>query len=275
MAKDKISAKTLEEIGLKEVSRKTYIELSYIKLMAEKNFSKLQRIKTLGFVKIIQRECGVDMSEWVAEFEAYLNSGGKSVDDKVIKTPQSREHKDTGKNKSVFMFISVAFLLFFTVFFYVFIKGRTGNIEHVASPNVSYNESVIVPDDTNEILVIDQSEIEGSVVIPPVEEIKSTSTQPLGSGTKAFLSPHTQLWVGIVELGTFKRKTYLQQEDIDLDTGKEQILISGHGDFAINMENGTSIKFNPRNRIYLHIKDSIVKEISMNDFMTLNQGRLW
>jgi hypothetical protein len=279
MAKEKINSKTLEEIGLKEVSRRTYIELSYIKLMAEKNFSKLPRIKTLGFVKIIQRECGVDMSEWVAEFEAYLRDGGKSVDDKTTKKPQ--EYKSVDKNKSVYIFISIVFLLLFTVFLYGFIKGRTGNIENTTIPNISYDATIAILDDvntTNVTTITVPSEINESVAIPPVVEITPKS-QPLKqsfeAGAHALISPRTQLWVGIVELGTFKRKTYLQKDDIDLDTDKEQILISGHGDFAIKTANGTSVKFDPHNRVYLHIKDSAVKEISADEFTVLNKGRFW
>jgi len=61
----------LKEIGLQEVSKRTHIEVKTLQYMLDKEFDKLGRINTLGFVKIISREYHLDLSAWQEEFEAY------------------------------------------------------------------------------------------------------------------------------------------------------------------------------------------------------------
>lgn len=69
----------LEELGLEEVSRKTHIETKYLEHMVNREFNKLNRINTLGFVKILRREYNLDLQEWVDEFEAYLEKNTKET----------------------------------------------------------------------------------------------------------------------------------------------------------------------------------------------------
>ena len=61
----------LKEIGLPEVSKRTHIEIKTLQYMLDKEFDKLGRINTLGFLKIISREYHLDLSGWQEEFEAY------------------------------------------------------------------------------------------------------------------------------------------------------------------------------------------------------------
>ena len=118
------SIKALEKIGLREVSRKTYIELSYLKLMLDKDFSKLHRIKTLGFVKIIKREYNIDMSDWVAEFEAYLE---KRVENSEIKKEDSLISQKwyTDSQKRLYFIAAILVLIIITTIFYLLLKVRT------------------------------------------------------------------------------------------------------------------------------------------------------
>jgi hypothetical protein len=293
MAKEKSSVKsgmkTLEDIGLREVSRKTYIELNYLKLMAAKDFSKLQRIKTLGFVKILQREYGVDMSEWVAEFETYLKDSGKIANDKVKEIDKVlTEHKTMNKQRKIYIILGVVFLLFFTAFIYNFIKGRAGHIEYTMThSNITYadddNAATSVIYTTNETIgTVDEqtSKNEDASAVLSVQEENVSAREPVRQqpvvvASNAAISPNIELWVGIVDLNTFKKRVYLQESDINLDTSKEQIAITGHGDFTLKTKDNADKSFNPQNKIYLHIKDGSVKEISAEEFTELNKGRLW
>ena len=54
----------LEEIGLKEVSNKTHIEVKYLEYIINSKFDKLNRSTTVGFVKILSREYKLDLTDW-------------------------------------------------------------------------------------------------------------------------------------------------------------------------------------------------------------------
>jgi len=73
--------KRLEEIGLKKVCDETHIEQKYLKYMVDNNYEKLDRIKTLGFVKILSREYKIDLSAWLEAFEEYWLENRKDEED--------------------------------------------------------------------------------------------------------------------------------------------------------------------------------------------------
>jgi cytoskeletal protein RodZ len=295
------SIKALEKIGLREVSRKTYIELSYLQLMADRDFAKLHRIKTLGFVKIIKRECGIDMSDWVAEFEAYLQENEKKSGEKKedVSLPVERWYKKLSlyinKQKNIYAVIGVFFLIIITVVFYALLKTRTAHVEDIslnAYQNIIITDTALQADstenatenavldnqtaDTNQSVSAKTETVQSNETIVSADAQTSTVSVPKRANrTAASISPNIEIWVGIIDLTTFNKSTYLQGWDIKLDTSKEQIIVTGHGDFRLKTE-GEPIKyFNPQNMIYLHIKDGVITQISEEEFIRLNRGRNW
>ncbi|MDR1614130.1 MAG: hypothetical protein LBS26_01020 [Campylobacteraceae bacterium] len=296
------SIKALEKIGLREVSRRTYIELSYLKLMADRDFAKLHRIKTLGFVKIIKREYGIDMSDWVAEFEAYLQESEKKTKEKkeYVSLPAESWYKKIrvymNRQKRIYAITGILFLIIITAVFYALLKVRVTYIEDTSSSvyqnimiadtalqingteNTTENstannqtaENVTIASETTQP---NQADISPTVSVntqPPVAVTPKRTSKAVAS-----ISPNIEIWVGIIDLTTFNRSTYLQGWDIKLDTSKEQIIVTGHGDFRLKVE-GESIKyFNPQEMVYLHVKDGAVLQINEEEFMQLNRGRNW
>jgi hypothetical protein len=286
------SIKALEKIGLREVSRKTYIELSYLKLMADRDFAKLHRIKTLGFVKIIKREYGIDMSDWVAEFEAYLQENEKKTKEKKEHTslPAESLYKKIrlymNRQKRIYALISILCLVIVTAVFYALLKGRVTHIEDVS---VNTYQNIIIADQANETEnateegALDNKTAE-NITLPAVQSSQTsiTAAQPpvvitpkRVSKAAASISPNIEIWVGIIDLTTFNRSTYLQGWDIKLDTSKEQIVVTGHGDFRLKVEGEPIKHFNPQDMVYLHIKDGVIMQINEEEFVQLNRGRNW
>jgi cell division protein FtsL len=284
------SIKALEKIGLREVSRKTYIELSYLQLMADRDFAKLHRIKTLGFVKIIKRECGIDMSDWVAEFEAYLQE--QADGSKVKKDDPLIVEKWYADNQKRFYVVIIALVLIVIItIFYLLLKTRTVYIEDTSSyTNIVVTDESLQNDEndvensndvknsTEEIIDDDkmiQSKLDEAVEesVPPVIE-QTTPVKPISTQT-ASIVPNIEIWVGVIDLATFKRSTYLQDGDIELDINKEQIIITGHGDFSLKIDDEIVKRFNPRNMVYLYVRDGTVKQISEDEFVRINRGTIW
>ncbi|MDR1460024.1 MAG: hypothetical protein LBI78_00025 [Campylobacteraceae bacterium] len=282
---DKSSIEKLEEIGLREVSRKTYIEFSYLKLMADREFSKLQRIKTLGFIKIIQREYNISMDDWVKEFEEYFqeNSQNRPKEKKINDTLKA--HKSLNFGKKLYILSAVLFLILFVIFAYSFTKERIGHIEStLANSDIIYyddNESETdgdvlqmsdVSDETVNILAEDNATHLATII---TNASNDAPKQNIAEDFKAVISPNTNIWVGIIDLATLRKRTYMQEQDIDLKLDKEQLVITGHGDFMLKIENKPDKKFNLQNRVYLYINKGVIEEIGENDFVLLNGGKNW
>lgn len=66
-------SKRLEDLDLKEVSEKTRIEPEFFQALMTKDFEELSKFNVKGFFKILNREYGLDLSNELAEYEAFLN----------------------------------------------------------------------------------------------------------------------------------------------------------------------------------------------------------
>ena len=82
------------------------------------------------------------------------------------------------------------------------------------------------------------------------------------------------MWLGYVDLATYKKGQKIFSDEFSLDPSKDWILAFGHG--RINIEiNGIIKKFeNPKNIRFSYI-DGELKEISLEEFKGLNKGRRW
>ncbi|MDR1285531.1 MAG: hypothetical protein LBJ88_04940 [Campylobacteraceae bacterium] len=282
---DKSSVKKLEDIGLREVSRKTYIEFNYLKLMADKEFSKLERIKTLGFIKIIQREYDIDMDDWIKEFEEYFQENNQNKPKEKKPDDILKPHKNVSFSKKAYIFLAVLFLILFMIFAYSFTKGRIGHIEStLTNSNITYYDIDENKTDNDVLQTADVLEetanasVEDNATQPTaliVDVLNNASKQNVIENLRATISPNTNIWVGVIDLATYKKRTYMQEHNIDLKLDKEQLVITGHGDFTLKMENKPDKKFNVRNRVYLYINNGTIEEISEGDFVLLNGGKSW
>ncbi len=105
----------LEEIGIKEVSKKTHIETKFLNYMVNKEFDKLNKINTMGYVKIIRREYGLDLDEWVEEYETYLEENG--IAEIKNNTPIIAQEVNSKKPKNnTWIYILVAIILLILAF---------------------------------------------------------------------------------------------------------------------------------------------------------------
>ncbi|WP_103573790.1 phosphatidylglycerophosphate synthase, partial [Campylobacter concisus] len=78
----------LKEIGIKEISRKTHIEPTFLQYIFDKNFEKLSRLNMRGYAKILQREYGVDLSELLAEYDAFMQENTPDDSHKTKVSPK-------------------------------------------------------------------------------------------------------------------------------------------------------------------------------------------
>ena len=133
----------LEEIGLKEVSNKTHIDLHHLESMVNSEFDKLNRSSTVGFVKILSREYKIDLSEWLEEAEKFWK--------------ENREYELTPKifiadkpKKSIRSIMYIFFLILLCAILYgayIFLNKKLDFFENPLSKNdtnYTYEETPVV-----------------------------------------------------------------------------------------------------------------------------------
>ncbi|WP_331775171.1 hypothetical protein [Sulfurospirillum sp. 1612] len=293
------SIKVLEEIGLKEISKKTHIEIKFLEYIINSDFDKLNKTNSIGFVKIISREYQLDLSDWLDEARAYWDAQiPEPEEQKIFIAPKSKKIP-----KSVVSLLAFVILVAILYAAYMFLDKKLNFFENTVLKkdiNYTYEETpavseakktlaqeIIVPE-TNTTAVIEenQSDVNQSVA-PSVNatetetiainqnETKKTNEVPITPvDKKSFIEPNKKLWIGIIDLNTYKRTSYVGDGNYSIDPKNDQLITTGHGDFTMHFK-GVSTEYTRMEPLDFLIKDGKLTEISKEEFKKLNRGTLW
>lgn len=300
--------KLLEEIGLKKVSDETHIEQKYIRYMVDCDFDRLNRINTLGFVKILSREYNINLDDWVTAFEEYWQENRLSPEDdeKIFIV------MDTGKKSKKF-FLFVLFIVFASIGYFTYtIFTKQSDSQSVAEQTLQNNlimqnqNSVIEQNMTtlednqtiqteqvvSETILNASTESSNDVVVQAevqaVEEnitveddskidIINTPKTEFTSATfkeQAVINPKTELWIGVIYLDNFERRSFLGKGNFSIDISRNQIVTTGHGSFDLKAEQG-DLSYNRQSPVRFEVIEGRIKEISWSKFKELNKGNSW
>ncbi|MDD3341992.1 MAG: hypothetical protein PHR87_00270 [Sulfurospirillaceae bacterium] len=101
--------KVLKQIGLQEVCKRTHIEVKQLEYMINNQYDKLNKINTIGFVKIISREYKLDLTDWLEGFYEYWYDNKAEEDAKKEKI--FVRAKSERSYKRIVKFIFLIFLI--------------------------------------------------------------------------------------------------------------------------------------------------------------------
>lgn len=326
------SIKVLEEIGLKKISDETHIEVKYLKYMVDMQYDKLNRINTLGFIKILSREYNLDLSQWVADFEEYWQENRKDgQEDGLFIVVENK-----GGGKKLLYFILLVIVLVLGSFAYSVFKDslpfgsvaqddkttsyyssqsveetketlfalqeEKKEVEPVGVPvmneanttesnesSMTYQEAdfngstQLENQDTNSEIAIEPQESNRSTVVVQESNVSELTQNEVvvqdesneqRFEQEALIKPNSELWIGVIYLDTFKRRSYLGEDIYALDLSREQIITTGHGSFDVQVGD-TNQSYNRQTPIRFLVRDGNVNEISWDTFKMLNKGNAW
>ena len=108
--------KRLQDLNLKEVAKKTQLELEFLNALVEKDFKSLSKFNVKGFCKILTREYEIDFTSFLEEHYAFLDesSGQKSIK-KDDASPQITTQVDSYSQKSSAFWIYLLVILILLV----------------------------------------------------------------------------------------------------------------------------------------------------------------
>jgi len=302
--------RVIEEIGLKEVSQKTHIEVKYLQSLVNSDFENLSKVTALGFVKIISREYKLDLSDWIDGANAYWDSIEESEEKPKLFIAQKPRIFPKFMISLVFLIVLVAILYGA----YIFLNHKLNFFDKPMvkkDANYTYDQTPVV-NKAKENLNISEASLNASIAQGDVNiseqnitqiidknisdinqtvslgkqnrsKIEHNSTKSVdlnqtslsqNNNTDSFISPNTKLWIGIIYLDNFKRKSYLGDGNFTLDPSRDQLITTGHGDLNLYFK-GVLEKFKSRQPMKFLIKDGNISEISIDKFKELNKGSLW
>lgn len=298
--------KVLAKIGLQEVCKKTHIEVKQLQYILNNEYDKLNKINTLGFVKILSREYKLDFSEWLEGFYDYwaeYKSDEEMQKEKIFVRAQS----DKNPKKMAFIFLILVFIATLFGLYAVFktdvtynalldtLKTQTLSVssgfqsapvvnETASSLGVKVEERVIETNSTNASVETVLVSIETNETIVDFDKNDTNKSVLLGienkplvkniPPTKAIIVPKRKIWIGIIALenGTRKENTY--ENNVSIDLSKKQLIKTGNGYFVLSYD-GSTEDFTEQGATRFLVEEGKIKKISEELFNQLNKGKSW
>jgi len=142
----------LEESSIEKISEKTNIAEENIEYLMNSDFGAIKRVKTLGFISILEREYKVDLSMLRKEALAYYEQHG-SNERVTLGLPIMEERHHSGSSK--WLWFVVLFLVGYASWFF-FTQFDQSQLKNMLPFNESRNSTISSEGDGSEALSIKQ-----------------------------------------------------------------------------------------------------------------------
>jgi hypothetical protein len=257
-----------------EMYRQTHISVAELQAIIAKRFESFNRAKALGFLKILEREYNLDLSDLAAEYETFY---GAKNDDKQIFVVAKEEKSAVGK------YIIVVLALIAIALGWAFAKFASDDSES-ATPIVA------PPPPTEETA---QTEIKPTetiapiapIVVPPqntlINEALQTIIDPKPAETLApiaienaqnpidvaaptsqfYIIPDGDLWVQVTYADSGEREQRTISSRYDLDSSRDADFLFGHGRFRL-INGATVIEPQTNSRQRIRFRSGVLSPIT-------------
>ena len=305
----------LKEIGIKEISRKTHIEPTFLQYIFDKNFEKLSRLNMRGYAKILQREYGVDLSELLAEYDAFMQENTPDESNKTVVspkiasyTPDDITNQRQGGGSGFFFWIIILAIIaggayYFDAYKYVQNFIATLNEDNTS---VSYSQSSIVNEvkkniiDTNVTITQNTPKIDANAssvkISAPAEQNVTVSpasvdqnalkpsmaAQPAPKVEQNVTKPLNEAVI------TPKQRVWIgiinleNGQKTSSDTSKsvninlDQRQLVVCGNGNIELKIGDKVtKYNPSRPARFLVENGDMKFLTYDEFVEMNKGKSW
>ncbi len=296
----------LEENSVRAISQKTKISEDNLENLLAKKFENLKKVKTLGFISIIEREYNADLSAFREEAKEYYEDVHE--DQRVTLGHPIMEEK---KSKSKFFMLVIFALLGYATWYFLtqFDKKNLSEIipfidestiesfmgdKKVESSDVEDLSIAKVSADTvpekRDAEVVAQSEVTTEEATPKasknsVEHDTENSVEMTQTVeditpqvvTKKIVSivPVNRLWFGLVNIETKQREYFTVSETFKLDVTTKSWLVATSS-AAFSLQEGDETKeFNDAKEHYFKIDANGIEVLNKSDYIALGGWPQW
>lgn len=255
----------LRSIGAQKIHEQTHIAHKYVQSLLHESFEGMQKVQLLGFISIMEREYGVDLTPLRESAIEYFEVAHSPLPEDEPSYKKELLAGSKNSNKKLYVLLGVLAVLAVVGVLYFTSQEQEPAMQQTTNQAILPNESSIQPSapaENNETNAT-PSVVKEEVPKPAVAE-KHTLR----------IIPRTKVWVGIIDLDTGKKRQKVISDPLELNASKNYLLTFGHGYIDMEVdENKTTFK-DPQSIKFLY-KDGMLKKIGISEFKEYNKGKLW
>ena len=295
----------LEENSIKAISQKTKISEDNLENLLANRFEKLKKIKTMGFISIIEREYNADLSALREDAQEYYAEVGEDTSI-TLGMPIIEEKKGTSK---IFLLIILGLLGYATWYFLTqfdkkhlselipfvdeaTIESFVGHdenqadvVEELSITKVSTKEAEVAKEETvktveetpaaitAEVITDDESVVVAETVTD-IAPTTQTETEPMTTKMVSIV-PVSRLWFGVIDMETNKRDHFSISDSYELNTSdKTWLVATSSAPFSLKEADATK-EFNDAKEHYFKIDKNGVEVLNKNEYVALGGWAQW
>ncbi|WP_027326805.1 hypothetical protein [Helicobacter pametensis] len=295
--------KLLREIGVDRIRRDTKLDISRIEDILEKRFDRFDYVRAKGFIHILEKEYGLDLSDWLEEYRLSCPIEHQEEEEKEIQRGYCKQVQQKKTRVLIAGFVLVCTICF------VLIKLFSGNLnsetKNSETAQISSNQNaqdvqasqvdanletkspIQEPKRSQEAGNQGESQenIEQSIssqtqekpqIEKPIHELGKIMFESVDWSAEHQLSLQFErpIWVGIVDLESKKRIAQTQKSyEIPLDG--ERLIYIAYGSFeaSIGEYKERFRTYKPIFLIYTH--EGGLRNVTREEFVLANGGVEW
>jgi len=258
----------LKSIGTQKIHEATHIARAHVKSILEENFEEMNSVQFNGFLSILEREYSVDLSDLKKRAKEHFEDNTSSMK-KEKSTNVFLAHKKKKKLTTLYMILGATLIVLFFIFTANPSQDEAPKLDDMAIESAK-SALPMVEIEQNKTAADENTTLVPEAQTPADVKMPDTPAQPLSFK----IIPNTKVWLGYIDVAEQRKYQTTFSDEFSLDPTKEWLLAFGHGHIMIEV-NGVVTKFvTPKNIRFLY-KNSELKEISFEEFKSLNNGNIW
>lgn len=305
----------LKSMDLIEIARTTRIDAQNLEYIINKDFEKLANFNVKGYIKILEREFALDLSDWLSEFESAKASFVPVKKAKVEQVYGQRVSPNKSGSGSLLWLLAMVLIIGAIFYFGLYksfgeflgsllweqnkttysdapiVNNTQKKLENIGIDVVSHNatdEKFALKSDINAAAATDENlsslnaldrsiRIERASIKTEENSTDENATQSAPAPSKNIvLSPRGKMWIGIIDLKSGKkREMVINAPYVIASQGDEELLISTGHGMFELGKADGNVTFSERNTQKFHVKDGNITKISTDEFLRLNKGKKW
>ncbi|HHH20261.1 MAG TPA: hypothetical protein ENK86_07120 [Campylobacterales bacterium] len=141
----------IEKDGIEAVSQKTNVSVENLSSLYEQNFDKLNRVKALGFINILEREYpDIEIDDLREVIKGYYDSHKDAKDDEVVMVTQNMKNESAG-GLGFLKWLVLAGIIY--GIWYLYNTGKLGNFSASEQEETQLNDRTALKSSVSESAV--------------------------------------------------------------------------------------------------------------------------
>lgn len=265
-----VGIEKLRDIGANKIFEQTHIAKKFVEDILNENFASMNKIQFAGFISILEREYNLDLHELREAYNDKFNKSESKKGEPFVVSAQEGEKTSSNKNLYIAGGLIAAGVLVAVLSF-----SKAPDEKKIAPKQA--DKVTIQANDELDTITIQEAKVNlnqlGNTTVETLKPQEEVTIEPVHLG-KFEIIPRSELWIGIVDLETFKRTQKLGSVPFELASDKNWLLVMGHG--YVNFEvNGEEQKFKDENKVWFAYENGTLQKLTRSEFKEKNRGKAW